>query len=382
MPILRAIPVLVALLLAGPAAAQRWTAVDVGTQHACALDAAGRAWCWGINHDGQLGAPTPSICGESHHGEKPRCYASASERPVAVSGGMPFRAISAGGDVSCALDAEGRAWCWGSNVGQATGGCASARVCSFRPVQVAPGLAFASLRVGEDAVCAITVEGAGRCWRPTDRGNGQWVATEVAPGERLAWVDQYGDWMSSDVQIICAVATDGRALCQGTNDFAQLGAGDTIPRAQAVPVASRARFTRVQPWSGSTCGLTAEGTLECWGVARARPSWPEGTPPEPYMFACRYSGWCSGPRPIAPGMRWTALTVIRDRFCGLDDGGRAHCWGLDGAPYPVADDLRFTTLEGAETHACGLTREGAVWCWRQDSGAPARPPVRIPAPPR
>jgi hypothetical protein len=386
MSIPRATPILIALLLLsglpGAARAQRWTAVDVGTGHSCALDAAGRAWCWGINHDGQLGAPTPRTCGASHHGERSRCWASESARPVPVSGGMPFRALSAGGNVSCALDADGRAWCWGKGVGAAAEGCASGGVCSFRPVPFAPQTAFAALRVGEDAVCGVTTGGAGHCWRPVRGGRGQWAMTAVAPGERLAWVDQYADWMDSDDQIICAVAADGRGLCQGMNDYAQLGAGDTVTYAQAVHVASQARFVRVHPWSGSTCGLTAEGGVACWGVARPRPSWPDGTPPEPYMFACGYSGWCSGPRTLSPEMRFTALAIVRDRFCALDASGRVHCWGRDDVPVRVAEGVRFTTLEGAETHACGLTREGAVWCWKQDSGARPGPPVRAPDPPR
>jgi hypothetical protein len=380
----RALSIVLALLLLSgtrtPTAAQRWTAVDVGTQHACALDGGGRAWCWGINHHGELGAPTPRTCGQSHHGESSPCWASESSQPVPVSGGMPFRALSAGGNVSCALDGDGRAWCWGENVGRTTEGCASGGVCSFHPVPFAPEMTFASIRVGEDGVCGITTEGAGHCWRPA-RG-GVWAMTPVAPGERLASVDQYGDWMSRGEQIICAVTTDGRALCQGENDYAQLGAGDTVPRAAAVRVASEARFARVQPWSGSSCGVTAEGGLVCWGVARSRPSWPDGTPPEPYMFGCRYSGWCSGPRTIAPEMRFTALTVVRDRFCGLDAMGQAHCWGMDDVPRPVARGVRFATLEGAETHACGLTREGAIWCWKQNGSSPPDPPVRVPDPPR
>jgi hypothetical protein len=383
MPAIRTMPILIALLLlliAPPAAAQRWTAVDVGMSHTCALDSGGRAFCWGINHDGQLGARTPRTCAPSHHGAGERCWASASEQPVRVAGDLSFRTLSVGGSVSCALDGEGRAWCWGRNAGDGEEGC-NLGVCSFVPVPFQPERRFAMLRVGEDAVCAITTEGAGHCWRPVRGGRGRWMMADVAPGERLAWVEQYGDWMSPDEQITCAVAVDGRAFCQGLNDFAQLGAGDTIPRAGAVRVGTDARFVRVHPWSGSTCGLAAEGRAICWGVAASRPSWPDGSPPRPWMFACRYSGWCSGPRAYAPEVRFAALTVVRDRFCGLDVSGQVHCWDLRDR-VRVAQGVRLTTLEGSETHACGLARDGAIWCWRQDSGAPATPPVRAPDPPR
>jgi hypothetical protein len=384
----RSIRILIPLLLLVPipraAQAQRWVSVDVGTWHTCALDSRGRAFCWGNNHHGELGARTPETCAAAHHGGGSTCYASASREPVAVAvgGGTHFRSISVGGNVSCGLDGDGRVWCWGQNVGSQEAGCASRHACSFDPLPFAPETAFRFLRVGEDAVCGITREGAGHCWRPVRGRPGKWAMTEVAPGETLAWLDHYGDWMARDEHVICAVTVEGRALCQGLNIFAQLGAGDTVPRPGAVRVASGARFVRVHPWASSTCGVTADGTVECWGAAEARPYWPGGTPSDSSFFACRMSAWCSGPREVAPGMRLSALTVVGDRFCGLQPTGEVHCWGVGRPPARVAEGVHFTTLEGGETHACGLTGEGAVWCWRNEPGAPGVQLVRAPDPPR
>lgn len=385
MPVSRAIPVLVALLLAlwpHPAAAQGWAAVDAGSQHTCALDADGRAFCWGINHYGELGAPTPETCGHAHHPGQNPCYPSPSHRPVEVSGGMRFRAISTGGERSCGLDDAGRAWCWGRGIGTAKEGCAGSTVCSFRPVRWAPDLVFHSLRLGEDAVCGITMEGAGHCWRPVRLREGEWTTTAVAPGERVAWVDHYGDWMSRDEQVICAAAEDGRAFCQGQNEFAQLGAGDTVPREGAVRVALAERLVQVRPWATWSCGLTADGAAYCWGAAEARPSWPGGAPSNPGYFACRTSAWCSAPRPVAPGLRFAALAFVYDRACGLTPAGEVHCWGIDGAPSRVGEGVRFTAIDGSETHACGLTAEGAAWCWGNNIGGNLTRLVRAPDPPR
>jgi hypothetical protein len=285
--------------------------------------------------------------------------------------------------VSCGLDERGGAWCWGKNVGNAREGCASGEVCSFHPQPFAPEMRFRSLRVGEDGVCGITPAGAGHCWRP-ERGQREWSMTAVAPGERLAWVHQYGNWLDPDHQAICAAAVDGRAFCHGSNRLAQLGAGDTVPRAGAAQVASAARYVRVHPEESSACGLTAEGGAECWGAAERRPSWPGGAPSKPSFFACGMSTWCSGPRAVAPAVRFTALTFVRDRFCGVDAAGQAHCWDWDGIPARVAPGVRFTTLEGGETHACGLTREGVIWCWGQDvsTSMDLTEVVRAPDPPR
>jgi hypothetical protein len=385
MSISRAIRILIPLLLLlvpRTAPAQRWVSVDVGTGHTCALDSRGLAFCWGINHYGELGARTPETCAPSHHGHGTTCWPSPSEEPVPVSGEARFRSISAGGNVSCGLDGEDRAWCWGQNVGGEQAGCASGGVCSFQPVPFAPEMAFRFLRVGDDAVCGITREGAGHCWRPVHAQPGRWATTEVAPGERLAWVDHYGDWMARDEHVICAVTVEGRALCQGLNTFAQLGAGDTVPRAEPVRVASASRFARVHASALSTCGVTADGAAECWGAAESRPSWPGGAPSDPAFFACRMSAWCSGPRAVAPGLRFSSLTVAGGRFCGLQPAGEVHCWSVVRPPARVAEGPRFTTLEGSETHACGGTDEGAVWCWRNEPGAPGVRLVRAPDPPR
>ncbi|HEX2079108.1 MAG TPA: hypothetical protein VHG08_15395 [Longimicrobium sp.] len=382
---MRALAILVALILtpgARTAAAQGWAAVDVGSQHTCALDGGGRAFCWGINHYGELGAATPETCGHAHHPGQNPCYASPSEVPVEVGGGMRFRAISAGGNRSCGLDDAGRAWCWGQDVGKATAGCVRGTVCSFQPVRFAPDLLFRFLRLGEDAVCGITMDSTGHCWRPVWGKPGEWAMTVVAPGERLAWVDQYGDWMSPDEQVICAAAEDGRAFCQGTNELAQLGAGDSVPREGPVRVASAARFTQVRPWVMWTCGLAVDGAAHCWGAAEGRSTWPAGAPSNPAFFDCAMSLWCSGPRPVASGLRFTALTFVDDRACGLTPAGEAHCWTIGGAPSRFAGDVRFTAIDGSETHGCGLAAEGVAWCWGNNVSGNRTRLVRAPDPPR
>ena len=64
---------LIALWAHAPAArdSARWSTVSVGDDHACALDTAGRAFCWGFNHGGQLG-------GRAASPRSPTCRSSAS----------------------------------------------------------------------------------------------------------------------------------------------------------------------------------------------------------------------------------------------------------------------------------------------------------------
>jgi alpha-tubulin suppressor-like RCC1 family protein len=78
----------------GPAAAQ-----------ACAVDSAGKAYCWGYDQYGQLGNGTTAF---------------DSTVPVAVDtsgvlAGKTLTQIAIGGTNTCAVDTDGALYCWGSN---------------------------------------------------------------------------------------------------------------------------------------------------------------------------------------------------------------------------------------------------------------------------
>jgi len=80
--------------------------IAAGFDHTCGLDAStGQAYCWGSNHDGELGDGTRT---------PPRTT------PVAVDqtglGGITFDQLSLGGSHTCGLDTPtGQAYCWGSD---------------------------------------------------------------------------------------------------------------------------------------------------------------------------------------------------------------------------------------------------------------------------
>src|ERR1039458_1248267 len=94
----------VAVDTSGVLAGRALTQVTAGWYSSCALDAAGAAYCWGYNADGELG--NGSTVG--------------STVPVAVDtsgvlAGRTLTQVSAGTYSACAVDAAGAPYCWGAN---------------------------------------------------------------------------------------------------------------------------------------------------------------------------------------------------------------------------------------------------------------------------
>jgi alpha-tubulin suppressor-like RCC1 family protein len=124
-----------------------------GPVHACALTPAGAAWCWGGNTAGQRGDST----------------ITGGATPGPVAGGLAFRLVSAGTAHTCGLTADGSAWCWGSNaegrLGTTPGAESCAGLpCSTTPVAVSGGLRFVTISAGGAHTCGIATDGVAYCW--------------------------------------------------------------------------------------------------------------------------------------------------------------------------------------------------------------------------
>jgi alpha-tubulin suppressor-like RCC1 family protein len=127
-----------------------------GGFHACALDAAGAAYCWGYNQSGQLG--DDSIAD------------SSVPVPVDTSGalaGKTLTQVNGGWDHTCALDSAGQAFCWGFNAyGQLGNG---SQTDSSVPVPVnasgiLAGKTLTQVSGNWGHTCAVDSNGAAYCW--------------------------------------------------------------------------------------------------------------------------------------------------------------------------------------------------------------------------
>lgn len=393
---------LAAALWASPLTADttpRWAQVSVGGDHACALDDAGRAYCWGNNHDGQLGAVTRTRCGIVGESGHRGCYNVASDTPVAAGGGMRFASILAGRYRTCAVDGEGRAFCWGAYVQGSDSACATGEHCSFTPQPYEPGHRFRSLSGGSRVVCGVTVQDEALCTNLLN-GDRWWELQPMRPerpGTRARAVAAMSQWPLHNV---CLVDADGAAWCRGSNRTGQLGAGSatSAPVASSDEVDSLTRvaggvaFGALAMEYGWICGLDTAGRAYCWGQRSRREFWQPGSNPP---GGCGRIACAREPVAVGGPLRFRSIGAHRERVCGLTAAGEAYCWGpAPGDPHAEASadyepareqpDLRFSALAGnveLGMGSCGITlARDAIYCWDGANERAAR--YRVPGPRR
>ena len=294
----------------------RYTAVDVGSSHVCALRTNATVACWGNNSGGRTDAPDGTFsaiavgfehaCGVRTDATV-ACWGENASGQVDAPGGQ-FRAVAAGAKHSCGVRPNGTTTCWGDNsFGQAN----------------APDGQFKAVSATETISCGLRTDATVACWgneygEPSEVPGGQFEA--VAVGARHS----------------CGVRPNGTITCWGAS---REGQGNP-PQGQ---------FSAVSAGLTHSCGLRTDGTIVCWGESR--------------------SGEADAPRG-----QFTSVSAGSFRSCGVRPSGAIECWGYDyGEPSDVPRG-QFSALATGRYHRCGLRIDGTVECWGQNNGGRAFPP--------
>jgi alpha-tubulin suppressor-like RCC1 family protein len=245
----------VAVDTSGVLAGKTLTQISAGQQHACALDTAGQAYCWGLNFDGELGDGTTTD----------------SSVPVVVDtsgvlAGKTLTQLSGGESSTCALDASGAAYCWGDNdIGELGDGTTTS---STVPVAVdLTGKTFTSITgsISDRGFCALDSSGSAYCW---GFGNSD---VPISVGTDGALAGKTLTQISTSGYHTCALDSTGAAYCWGDNYYGELGDGTAAN--SSVPVAVDTTgvlagkvLTQISA-GGSfwTCAADSTGAVYCWG---------------------------------------------------------------------------------------------------------------------
>jgi alpha-tubulin suppressor-like RCC1 family protein len=319
--------------------------VTSGRDHTCALTSTAIAYCWGSNTSGQVGDGTTS----------------RRLSPVAVSGGLTFRTLSAGSTYTCGL-VNTSAYCWGNNFdGELGDGSKTNRTA---PTPVAGGLAFDSIAAGFRHTCGLTSSGAAYCWGfngTGELGNGTTVS-QTSP------VPVAGQLVFRSITVggfhTCALTTGGAAYCWGLNNGGRVGdAGQTI-NTSPVPVPGGLTFQTIAAGYNHTCARTSTGVAYCWSYNNVGQLGDGTTTDRP------------GPVAVVGGFQFQALSAGYQHTCGLIPTGSAYCWGDNtygqvgdatttnrSSPVAVIGGRSFQRLAVGHYQSCGVTASSAVYCW-------------------
>lgn len=269
---------------------------------------------------------------------------------------------------------------------------------------------FVQLSAGDEHTCALTAQGKAYCWgddRLGQLGNGDAATGHQGvpfPVEMPAGVSFTR--ISAGQLYTCALTSDGLAYCWGLDNFDKLGNGATLTDPQTRPhpveMPDGVRFSSISAGSYHTCALTPGGQAYCWG-SDLQGELGDGGP-------MAFSQAVPTPVQMPAGTSFTSVVVGGSHTCALAAGGHAYCWGSDGGgmgqlgngafttsdqPAPVSVQMPagadFTTLAAGYSHTCASGADGRAWCWGNDrnrqlgNGAaqtadqPTPYPVQIPA---
>lgn len=290
--------------------------VRVGARHACALLEGGKVRCWGNDSRHQLGngnlAVSITFAGDAKVEQLAvggyfscvlstdhdvHCWGNNSQQQLGIPAdgdyldpmkvdlgpGQKATSIDVGYDFACAVLAGGKVKCWGNNSARQCGHpLAEAHVSPSAAVAIAGD--FVAVTAGGYHACGRAAGGTVQCWGSND--NGQLGAEKFQDSSELPLEAKLGyevTQISGGLRHACAIlhVEEGAqavimAKCWGANNLGQRGTGDTLSTGEmpgsmgktlaAVKLPASFAVSRVVAGNDSSCALSANGQVTCWGA--------------------------------------------------------------------------------------------------------------------
>jgi alpha-tubulin suppressor-like RCC1 family protein len=251
--------------------------------------------------------------------------------------GLIATQVVAGGQFGCAMTAVLGAVCWGNNT--------FGQIGDTNIVSLTPRTRPVRVKVPVPLV-RVTVSSAGKL------GTG---GSSSEPGTTA-----------------CGLSATGVAYCWGRNHRGQIGNGSLTNALLPVEVRGGRTYAQIVTGGENSCAITTAGSAFCWGADFFGQvgSGAGGQPNSPNELE---------PVAVSGGHRFTQI-VIGTRFtCGLDQDGKAWCWGNNetgqlgngtttNSNVPVAvqqpSGVEFGEISAGAYHTCGVDRiDARLYCW-------------------
>lgn len=301
----------------------------------------GTLYAWGSDESGEIGEDPNSLISQCMN-------VSCRYQPAIFQGVMNVVSVAAGWDHACAVQGDGKLFCWGSNTegqlghnpsmdklcgvlpdgGMIPDAGMAPTVCNWVPMQVTLPSKAVQVVAGKGFTCARLDTKDVYCWGTN---------TSSITGRAAAGFDFNPNKISvfnadvtdiavagpTQVSHACAVRADGNMWCWGKNDFGQLGVAMPATSEAPLQVMGIQQVAVMALAEGTSCAQRQNGDPLCWG-SHARGGLGNATPVDTNPH----------PMPGSPNAKWGA-TQPGGLFAGMathfakDTAGNFYVWGVN-----------------------------------------------------
>lgn len=352
---------------------------STNSYNTCAIADNGNGYCWGANWNGQLGI---NVLGGTQ----------SVPRQIYKNGSLnnqSLKTVSVGGDSSCAIAVDNKAYCWGDGSEGQMGNGTNIND-NIAPVLVTlGGRTVKHISVGMHSACIVASDNNGYCWGLNSRGGigdgtienkstpTQVVNTGILNGLTLKSIEVGGSHS-------CAIASDNNAYCWGYGSNGQLGNDDNTTSYVPVAVDRSKAFIglivkTIQLGEFHTCAIASDEKMYCWGYNDYGQ-----TSIDEYLIS-------ETPKPIRVirnnqlllnGLSIDSIASGNHHVCAIASDSKTYCWGIndDGelggylvnqsSPIPTSvytggalNGLSFKKIIAGTYHTCGISNGNKAYCW-------------------
>jgi alpha-tubulin suppressor-like RCC1 family protein len=341
--------------------------VAVGRNHTCALTVSNDILCWGDNRFGQLRnssttcntAAGPSNC-------------SAFPQPIECGTGevCKFQSLSAGAERTCAVDTDGKAWCWGSHGEVRTGELASDgykyRMNGEIQAVDANGNKVLFISIDTDLMdsCAISTTRELYCWGynqasldDSDVHNKGTLYNSVSVGKRHS----------------CAQKVGGKLDCWGDNTDGQVTGSFPLPGPVNPELQQIFNRGGHGPAAGATssCAQDPDDNTICWGSPETALPWATSSTggfialwrSYATSLASNSHSCLVSPGTYFPCTRTCATALGGDLFCGNWRWGATPQQLTNLGDPPSEKYVSWNQVDVGPNHVCAVTSQRDIWCF-------------------
>ena len=233
-------------------------------------------------------------------------------------------------------------------------------------------LKFKQVSVSPVSTCAIDYEGKLYCW-------GYWLGNAL-PKLMPAWMHLRLRTIANANGSVCGITYDNVTYCAGRNDLGQLanGTANNSPgpvRITQGQIPSDVYLTTIDAAEYTLCGLGSDNRVYCWGHG-ANGLLGNGTTVNSHVPVQVSQGQ------IPTDVTITSVSLGWKAGCVTTTNGNAYCWSADNSSGllghwdnsnslvprmvtrgEIPHNVTITKIVPETLHTCALTSEGKAYCW-------------------